>query len=224
MGTNKEQRGTDYDLDKRFENYCFLRLCMIDLSAAKRRVAQLEPLKDDSVRIPLLENVVVVYARPFSGNKGRVQGKHRLPKSHIPSDSLDLHRELIALRNELFAHSDATFHDPVVMRNIGPPEAPLHPVRFRVADFQSLSTRIPDLRTLFEGVEAIVRRAVDAAHRDPWFADAAKAGKLEHTIHMGSFNFAGKGPGTYTTPYLVDMGATTEVARDSSAEDDEASE
>ena len=59
---------------------------------------------NDPEYYPLTVGLICLYARPFTGN--RPVGP--LSEEIVPSNYLDLHQSLIALRHKLFAHSDVS--------------------------------------------------------------------------------------------------------------------
>lgn len=62
-----------------------------------------------------LRDAVVSYGRPFSTNRGIHTKKHNLEEDFIPNNYLELHREIIRLRNTLFAHSDIAERNPCLV-------------------------------------------------------------------------------------------------------------
>jgi hypothetical protein len=59
---------------------------------------------DEPEYYPMLVGLICLYARPFTNN--RPVGP--LPDDIIPEEYLKLHRDIITLRNQLFAHGDAS--------------------------------------------------------------------------------------------------------------------
>jgi len=99
---------TDTDIEK----YYFYRLYSIDLDSTKHSLCVLKRYRREDVRHCLLRDIVVSYARPFSGNKGQDIPKHKLTKKVVPRNLCQLHDDLIKLRNQLFAHTDYTYRRP----------------------------------------------------------------------------------------------------------------
>ena len=94
-----------------FEKYCFLRLYSIDLDTALHTIKVLRRYKRPDVRYPLLRDIAVTYAHPFSGNEGDHIHNDRLSsRKHVPKHLRKLHDELIRLRQEQFAHTDLKFY------------------------------------------------------------------------------------------------------------------
>lgn len=100
----------------KFERYCFLRLYAIDLDTALHTVRVLRRYKRADAQYPLLRDIAVTYARPFSTNKGEKIRAHCLSMRHVPAAMRELHRELVRLRNEQFAHTDLKFYRPNISK------------------------------------------------------------------------------------------------------------
>jgi hypothetical protein len=59
---------------------------------------------EDGIYYALIVGIYTIYGRPFSQSIGA--GK--LPPDIVPNEHLALHQELLKLRNQVYAHSDAT--------------------------------------------------------------------------------------------------------------------
>lgn len=141
-----------------FENYKFLRLYSIDLDTTQHTIRVLKRYKRDDVRIPLIREVAVSYGRPFSKNHGEVLDNHTLSKDNVPMWAKGLHRELMRLRNQQFAHTDMKFYNPKVAR-FGTAERPWFPMAFKGYDYTSLLGQIPE-------IEILVREVVTNLHNE----------------------------------------------------------
>ncbi len=144
---------------KEFETYCFLRLYSIDLDTAVKAISVLRRYKKGDVQAALLRDVAVTYARPFSVNKGSEITKHKLPLVHVPTSAITLHKELIKLRNNQFAHTDLTFHNPQVAR-FGSKEKPWYPMTFKSFDYRRLLDRLSEIDALIKAVEKSVNSEI----------------------------------------------------------------
>jgi hypothetical protein len=112
------------------EKYHSYRLYSIDLDTALHSIRVLKRYRREDVRYCLLRDIVVSYARPFSGNKGETIPKHTLSKKEVPKHLRPLHGELIDLRNQLFAHTDFTYRRPKAV-NWSTPGHKWFPMTFR---------------------------------------------------------------------------------------------
>lgn len=171
-------------VEEKLEAYYFLRYSRIDLDMAAIRLADAAKEADRKVRTLLIESGVVAYCRPFSGNKGMVrklvdktgnkvvrQGKeqpfiYRLNEV-LPGCVADpqLHGKVIALRHQLFAHTDLSFQDAQVLPHEG-----RYLMRFRLADFDALSVELSAIMAMVRRTESAVIESVKQIHREPWFA------------------------------------------------------
>lgn len=139
------------------ERYCFLRLYAIDLDTALHTIKVLRSCKRADVQHPLLRDIAVTYARPFSGNKGEKIRKHELSsKSHVPKTARKLHNELVRLRMEQLAHTDIKFYRPKVakLKNAG---KPWFPMSFKGYDYEGLLGQISEIEELVREVERSIQ-------------------------------------------------------------------
>lgn len=136
-----------------FEAYKFFRLYSIDLDTAGHTLRILRRYKRDDVRYILIRELAITYARPFSDNKGILIKNHKLTERVVPAEFKLLHKELLRLRNEQFAHTDLRFYKPKVAR-FGTPEKPWYPMSFKGYDYSSLLRQISDIGRLIRAVEA----------------------------------------------------------------------
>jgi len=106
------------DANRRLPGHCYAchRVALNDFSRADAFAALLIKRKwfgpvhvgvstPDVQQLALCTAFVVTYARPFSDND---RWKFRLKGCGLDTAQRDLHSRLVALRNEVFAHSDAT--------------------------------------------------------------------------------------------------------------------
>jgi hypothetical protein len=125
-GANRFQaRGWCAALDeqdaKRRQALYRLAIARSDIKAAAEIAAYAEKYVPDmnELWIPLQDALVSAYARPFTSNRPHGPLANAWAKFSDPRHQ-ELHRELIALRNELVAHSDASRRTVVVF----PPNVP----------------------------------------------------------------------------------------------------
>lgn len=200
--------------EREFETYCFYRYCLGDFLAARQRLSLAVRQTDCEAQFGLIENAVVVYGRPFSGNrglyardgkalaKGRCRGAdlHRLdPLDFVPASHMDLHRELSDLRNQLFAHSDVSFQTPAVVES-GLPSPQRYWISVRIANHASLLERIADFEALIHAVDDKVDERAAAIEGQPWFS-----AQLKRELPLSPFMRVA--PGTYASSIVADTGA-----------------
>lgn len=137
---------------KQLEQYHFYRLYSIDLDTTKGSLRILKRYRRKDVRYCLLRDIVVSYCRPFSGNKGEKILNHKLYEKFVPEEFRPIHKELVGLRNQLFAHTDYTFRQPKVV-NWSRGSIKWFPMQFRGYDYAKLDRRISEIEKLVTIVE-----------------------------------------------------------------------
>ena len=152
---------TETDMEK----YYFYRLYSIDLDTTKHTLRVLKRYKRKDVRYCLLRDVVVCYSRPFSGNKGTLISKHSLQKSFVPKHLHHFHEELIAVRNQLFAHNDYTYRKPKAA-NWSSPTQKAFPMSFRGYDYNKLDSRIAEIEVLVKSVADNLQSEINAIEQN----------------------------------------------------------
>ena len=148
-----------------FEKYRFLRLYAIDLDTALHTVKVLRRYRRADVQYPLLRDIAVTYARPFSGNEGEHISRHQLAsKRHVPAAAKKLHEELLRLRKEQLAHTDLRYYDPRVAKFPGA-NKPWFPMSFKGYDYASLIRKLPEIERLIRDVERSIQSEL-ASHEE----------------------------------------------------------
>lgn len=142
------------------EDYRFLRLYSIDLEMAKQASDLLAKQDALDVRYSILRDLVVTYARPFSVNRGRLFKKHKLDDKVVPVTGKDLHLELLALRDQVFAHTDHDARDPQIARWPRKQGGAMYPMSFTNPPYGKLIDRLDEIRELIVSVEAAVNLRV----------------------------------------------------------------
>jgi hypothetical protein len=71
--------------------------------------------EDSPLYFPLVAGLICLYGKPFKANRG--VGK--LPIDMVPKELLELHNDLILIRDKLYAHSDSTVTETVARRHSG---------------------------------------------------------------------------------------------------------
>lgn len=142
-----------------FEKYCFLRLHSIDMDTALHTLKLIKRYKRDDIRIALLRDLAVIYARPFSGNRGEKIPKHTLSEIHVPKSAKTIHKKLLELRNCQLAHADLSFHKPKVLRWRAD-GGNTYPMSFKAFDYQGLLRQLSPIEALITSVEANISSEV----------------------------------------------------------------
>lgn len=142
------------------EQYKFYRLYDIEFENAIRSLKILKRYKRLDIRYVLLRDISISYTKPFSGNKGFKMSDHQLKtKGFVPSCFLSLHKELVDLRNKIFAHADLTYRNPKVV-NWSSGDRKLFPMSFKGYDYSGLNNRTSDLFTLISTVRDNFRKEI----------------------------------------------------------------
>ncbi len=147
------------------EKYYFYRLYVIDLDAAKHTFGVLKRYKRNDIRFCLLRDLVMCYSRPFSGNKGENIPKHSMSESFVPKHLRPLHKELLTVRNQLFAHHDYTYRKPKIA-NWSTPTRKIFPMSFRGYDCGKLDARLAEIKELVNLVAENLNREIDTLEKN----------------------------------------------------------
>jgi hypothetical protein len=149
-----ESKAASYAADRSRPLY----LSSLDLDTALGSLAALSRVSDNDVRVSLLRDIVVTYARPFSGNRGPSNRSHRLSDllpAVVPKQNQALHAKLIRFRDQLFAHTDLEAYKPVPVKWEQHGQATF-PMTFWALDYETLNGYVAELTELVESVESAV--------------------------------------------------------------------
>ena len=109
----------DTPLSKRLSG---LTQIMHDLAQAKELMSLVTQVKDDEIGYSLWMAAIVTYGKCFASAKGR---RIKLENEHVQRfnwDALNYHNDLIALRNEYFAHAGNNDYESALVGIILSPE------------------------------------------------------------------------------------------------------
>jgi hypothetical protein len=134
------------------EAYKFLRLCSIDLDTTRHTLTLLRRYKRADVRSVLIREAAVSYGRPFSKNHGELIEFHKLSKALVPGWAKPLHKELLRVRNQQFAHTDIKFYTPKVAQ-FTLAGKPWFPMSFKSYDYAALLAKLPQFQQLVHEVD-----------------------------------------------------------------------
>ena len=122
----------------------------------------LHEVQDGHLREALFRDAVICYAKPFSSNKG-LSGKAglRVSASFVPVTHNAAHAEVLALRNQLFAHMDIDKQAPRV--SVETIDGEKH-VSFSVVGYERVFTDhlIVPLRTLANAAHSFLMQELTA--------------------------------------------------------------
>jgi len=141
----------------------------IDLETALHSIKVLRRYKRPDVQYALLRDLTITYVRPFSGNTGD-QGKQRnhmlTTKKRVPKHLMPLHKELVRLRMQQFAHTDLTYYKP---RAVGISFVPsgAYGMTFKGYDYAALLRKLPQIEELIREVEKSVNAEIAVYEANP---------------------------------------------------------
>ena len=137
-------------------DYRFFRLYEHDFAEARETLKMMGRYRRHDVLFALLRDAVVAYARPFSVNKKPTKGRHELPLRFVPRVRRSLHRELIALRMTMFAHTDFIARSPrVTLWDNGEPPRPI--LSFSNPPYEAWLRRRSEVASLVAEMEGAVK-------------------------------------------------------------------
>jgi hypothetical protein len=123
------------------------------LSRAKHSLDLLEKYDTPELRMPLMRDVIVAYAAPFSKSNGRIFTKWSLKeiKSFVPDSLQTIHKKICGDRDEIVAHCDLGPRNP----RVGLYGISLKGKGYYWEDYQAL---IPDFRKLILAVQENLKK------------------------------------------------------------------
>lgn len=90
-------------------------LSLIDMERVQKSIEHLLSANDKHLKAALFRDAVISYAKPFSNNRYSDRTKRlHISENHVPKELVDVHNEILALRDELIAHTDMTIQIPSI--------------------------------------------------------------------------------------------------------------
>ncbi len=148
------------------ESYVLRHLALIDMERALRSLDYLNELKDEHLRQALFRDAVVSYVKPFSDNKGVHTKKGlKINETGVPKELKAVHKEIVDIRNELFAHMDITRQKPQL--DVYKTKGKKH-VSFTVTGYEKVYVDhlIEPLKQLAEVVHSTLMNEIRSIKRD----------------------------------------------------------
>lgn len=136
--------------------YVFLRFADGDISQALMALDHLPEIEAHFLRVCLLKEAAISYCRPFKKSNGTFPGVLKLDNNFIPCGHKDLHKELIDLRDKVFAHTDIDIRLPILHCWTHNPK-PVFMITFKGYDYPHLLNRSDEMKSLFNGVLKLIR-------------------------------------------------------------------
>ena len=69
---------------------------------------------------PAFSFALIEYAKPYKESRGNVKWRNALDATHVPSDMLPLHQELLDWRDQVLAHTDMTILNAAILAKSQP--------------------------------------------------------------------------------------------------------
>jgi hypothetical protein len=126
------------------EKYKFLRLYDMDFECVLQTIKILKRYRKKDVRYALLRDIVVTYCRPFTESKGFKIGKDFCGVKFEDKNMKQLHKELLSLRKEIFAHTDLKYKNPKVV-NWSTESYKWFPMSFKGFDYDAVDNKLPEI-------------------------------------------------------------------------------
>jgi len=128
------------------EEYVFHRLADADFAQALASI-RLINTATPHFRCCLIRDSTTAYCRPFKNCRGRF-GIYKLNEKLVPKSARGLHKRLIDLRDEVFAHTDLNARSPVLA--CWPNSR--YPIRLKAYDYEGLLEKVGEIEALVSGV------------------------------------------------------------------------
>lgn len=101
--------------EKHDDQLALAHLSLIDMERVQKSIEYLGSTDDKYLRAALLRDAVISYAKPFSNNRYSDRTKElQISENHVPKEFKGIHNEVVALRDELIAHTDMTIQNPKI--------------------------------------------------------------------------------------------------------------
>lgn len=116
LGSRNRLRGPAKAMCSKHDDQLVLaHLALIDMERVQKDIEYLRSANEKDLRAALFRDAVVSYAKPFSNNRYHDGTKGLcISSNHVPQDLKSTHHEVLALRDQLVAHTDMTLQKPQV--------------------------------------------------------------------------------------------------------------
>ncbi|MGE3809563.1 MAG: hypothetical protein AB7K24_33280 [Gemmataceae bacterium] len=95
-------------------------LALIDMERAQKSIELSQSANDPYLQAALFRDAVISYAKPFLSNRYSDNSKGlRISDNHVPQEFRGAHDEILALRDQLIAHTDMTVQKPKIDKYTG---------------------------------------------------------------------------------------------------------
>jgi hypothetical protein len=98
---------------KHDDRLALAQLSLIDMERVQGNIEHIRNSDDKYMKDVLFRDAVISYAKPFLDNRHSDGSRGlRISDKCIPKELRDVHEEILALRDELIAHTDMTIQSP----------------------------------------------------------------------------------------------------------------
>lgn len=138
------------------EEYKIFRLYSMDFGEVLHTFKVLRRYKKKDIRCVLIRDIIIAYCRPFTESKGDKGKKHRLSSKAVHPNMKDLHKKLLDLRHQLFAHTDLTYKKPKVAKW----SDKLFIMSFKGFDYKTIENELSKIKQLIEYAQEWVNNSI----------------------------------------------------------------
>ena len=96
------------------EQYAHFWHCINDLNKALSLLQAVKINMDNPLRAPAFELALIVYSKPYKQSCGITKKNHKLDDKYVPDKHRDLHKRILANRDQILAHTDLIPREPKV--------------------------------------------------------------------------------------------------------------
>jgi hypothetical protein len=93
------------------EQYIHFVSCIQNLNEAWRILKIIRQQADNPLVGPAFEFALIEYSKPYTASRGKFKGNYSLGIENVPPEYRELHKEILAARHQIHAHSDLTVDD-----------------------------------------------------------------------------------------------------------------
>ena len=93
------------------EQYIHFVSCIQNLNEALRILKIIRRQPGNPLIGPAFEFALIEYSKPYTASRGNFKAKYFLGDENVPTDYSELHKEILAARHQIHAHSDLTVED-----------------------------------------------------------------------------------------------------------------
>ncbi len=93
------------------EMYIHFVFCIQNLNEALRILKIIEQQSENPLISPAFEFALIEYSKPYTSSRGNFKYNYSLGIDNVPLEYHALHKEILAARHQIHAHSDLTVED-----------------------------------------------------------------------------------------------------------------